>query len=188
MVYGKCSLTLHNWNNADNTPNDSQFHIGYYYGSTTNDRNLLTMSEQNSPAKLKSTSSSLSQAITTTFAYDGVNRLSSVTDDSGYASLSAYVPNGHLPSAVLYPVYVRQGRIPKKFKAGFIDREGKDVIEACFDDAEPFRDGLASVQAGGRWGAINLKGELVIPCTRQGRLHFDRGLSSYADRSSALTA
>jgi len=47
-------------------------------------------------------------------------------------------------------------------QSGFIDREGKVVIEATFDKAYPFSDGLAAVQKDGAWGFIDTKGRMVI--------------------------
>ena len=45
---------------------------------------------------------------------------------------------------------------------GFIDREGKIVIEPAFEKAYPFTDGLAAVQKHGVWGFIDTKGRVVI--------------------------
>src|SRR5580704_839726 len=77
----------------------------------------------------------------------------------------------------LYPIYLRQGRSPKRYKAGFINRAGDTVIEPQFEDASPFSDGLASVQMNGMWGAINPSGQLVIPCVHALALQFADGVS-----------
>ena len=82
----------------------------------------------------------------------------------------------------LYPIYARQGRSPKSYKAGFIDAGGRVVIEPTFEDAQPFHEGLASVQMNQRWGAIDSGGNLVIPCIHSSTgLTFKEGVSEYAD-------
>jgi hypothetical protein len=63
----------------------------------------------------------------------------------------------------LYPIYVRQGRSPKSYKAGFIDADGKIVIPPSFEDAASFSEGLVSGKINRRWGAIDASGKLVIP-------------------------
>src|SRR5579864_4723682 len=79
----------------------------------------------------------------------------------------------------LFPIYVRQGRSPSKWKAGFIDSDGKIVISPDYEDARPFSEGLAPVQIGGSWGAIDETGVLVVPCT-----HSEMGLRFMEGRAS----
>jgi hypothetical protein len=79
----------------------------------------------------------------------------------------------------LYPIYVRLGRSPKKYKAGFIDAGGAIVIQPSFEDARPFREGLASVRINHRWGAINAASKLVIPCDHTIGLDFSNGLAQF---------
>jgi hypothetical protein len=75
---------------------------------------------------------------------------------------------------------VRQGRSRKRFKAGYINCLGDVVIAANFQQAYPFRNGLASVQKEGRWGAINAGGELVIPAAYGSPLVFTEGLAEFS--------
>src|ERR1700691_3755348 len=79
----------------------------------------------------------------------------------------------------LYPVYVRQGRSPKSYKAGFIDATGKTVIEPTFEDARPFSEGLASVQLNEKWGAIDATGKLAIPFVHTVGLDFSSGVAQF---------
>ncbi|MEO0110388.1 MAG: WG repeat-containing protein [candidate division WOR-3 bacterium] len=44
-------------------------------------------------------------------------------------------------------------------KWGYINKEGKFVINPQFDYAYPFSEGLAVVQDGGLWGHINKEGQ-----------------------------
>ncbi len=45
---------------------------------------------------------------------------------------------------------------------GFIDEEGKISIEAEFEEASVFRQGLANVKIDGNWGLINHLGQIVV--------------------------
>lgn len=50
-------------------------------------------------------------------------------------------------------------------KYGFIDKKGNFVIKPVYDYAENFRDNmLATVKQDGKVGAINLNGDIVVPC------------------------
>lgn len=49
-------------------------------------------------------------------------------------------------------------------KWGFVDDEGKVVIEPVFVEARSFSNGLAAVFDGTAWGFINSNGEIVIDC------------------------
>jgi hypothetical protein len=51
----------------------------------------------------------------------------------------------------------------KDGKRGFYDPAGTAVIEARFEDAWNFSEGLGGVKLDGKWGFINEKGKLVIP-------------------------
>ena len=48
-------------------------------------------------------------------------------------------------------------------KWGYIDKTGKLVIEAVFDDVGQFSEGLAAINQNGKWGYIDRKGKMVIP-------------------------
>ena len=47
-------------------------------------------------------------------------------------------------------------------KYGFIDKNGKVVIEPQFDDAGDFSEGFAQVKKDGKWGFIDKSGKVVI--------------------------
>ncbi|MBK9015287.1 MAG: WG repeat-containing protein [Saprospiraceae bacterium] len=44
---------------------------------------------------------------------------------------------------------------------GFMDTTGRLVIQPMFDAVLPFRDGLAWVSIGGKWGYVNGWGDWV---------------------------
>jgi hypothetical protein len=47
-------------------------------------------------------------------------------------------------------------------RCGYLNREGKVVISAAYDEASTFREGLAQVKMRDRWGYINTDGAMVI--------------------------
>ena len=46
----------------------------------------------------------------------------------------------------------------------FIDRKGNVVISGLFTDAEPFENGVSRIKKNDKYGYINKKGEIIIPC------------------------
>lgn len=53
--------------------------------------------------------------------------------------------------------------VDKSFLFGYINKEGRVVIEPIYNSAKAFRNGLAIVQKGGKYGMINTKNEEVLP-------------------------
>lgn len=47
----------------------------------------------------------------------------------------------------------------------FIDTKGNVVISGLFTDAEPFEHGVSRIKKNDKYGYINKKGEIIIPCT-----------------------
>ena len=62
-------------------------------------------------------------------------------------------------------------------KRGFINRDGKMVIEPQFGRVESFSNGLASVKKGESWGYINNQGEYVIEPQYSHAQPFSEGLA-----------
>lgn len=79
-------------------------------------------------------------------------------------------------------------------KCGFIDTRLQVAIEARFDEAEPFHDGLAAARQGGKCGFIDKSGQWVIPCQYDKALPFQENLAAvvidnkygYIDRSGNM--
>jgi hypothetical protein len=65
-------------------------------------------------------------------------------------------------TSFLYPTFERIGSNPRKYRVGFISRNGQQVVAPLFDGARPFRCGLGSVKQQGKWGAIDGHGRLSI--------------------------
>lgn len=60
-----------------------------------------------------------------------------------------------------------EGCCPAKGADGcwyFIDKNGDHVFDTCYEQAQSFSKGYAGVQMQGKWGFINRKGEIVLPC------------------------
>ncbi len=51
----------------------------------------------------------------------------------------------------------------RQARHGFIDRRGKLVIPARFEDAQGFAEGLAGVKLDGKWGYLDKTGAMAIP-------------------------
>lgn len=53
--------------------------------------------------------------------------------------------------------------LEKDKRVGFVDINNNSLTGFIYEDAEPFKDGLAAVKINGKWGYINAEGETVIP-------------------------
>ena len=87
--------------------------------------------------------------------------------------------------APLFPIFVREGPSRKKFKTGYINRNGDVVVPPTLDYGYPFREGRASFRQRDLWGAIDHHGNVVIPpCFGQPFVFTERlaGFSSGAKR------
>jgi hypothetical protein len=64
----------------------------------------------------------------------------------------------------LYPNFERVPRSKGagKYRAGFMDRTGAQVVDFIYEDARPFYCGLATVKTGGKWGAVDASGRMII--------------------------
>lgn len=47
-------------------------------------------------------------------------------------------------------------------KYGFVTAEGEVYIKPTFEDAKPFRNGYAPVKIAGKWGIIDLQGNIIV--------------------------
>ena len=90
--------------------------------------------------------------------------------------------NTLMPLNYLFPIFVREGRSRKRYKAGYMTRTGQVTVAAVYDHAYPFRNGLGSVQQGQKWGAVNERGELIIVPFSSTPLEFTEGLAEFSDR------
>lgn len=70
-------------------------------------------------------------------------------------------------------------------KYGWLDRNGKQAISALYDDAWDFEDGVAVIQMGDNFGAIDKNGKFVIAPTYPGGLwNIGEGRIAYYDNFS----
>ncbi|MCW2642044.1 MAG: hypothetical protein JWP76_4350 [Dactylosporangium sp.] len=72
-----------------------------------------------------------------------------------------------------------------------IDKANTVLIATGFDDVRPFRRGLAPVRRGGRWGAVDISGRLIVPLRYDGfvtALHDGRYIDGFSDEGLAVVA
>jgi hypothetical protein len=83
----------------------------------------------------------------------------------------------------LFPIFVRQGRSKTRFKVGYINTKGEEVVAPLFAEGTQFYEGLAAVKVKSRWGVINACGDFVIEPTLWSWCRFRDGLASMANRN-----
>ena len=91
------------------------------------------------------------------------------TGDEALEALTMTVPRSQ---PIVSPLPVKIDR-----KYGYQNPSGKLAIEAEFDLAYQFVDGLAAVKVGQKWGYINQSGEFVIQPQFDDALNFSQGLA-----------
>lgn len=65
----------------------------------------------------------------------------------------------------------------KSGKFGFIDKSGRWIIPAQFDEVKKFNDGLAAYQLNGQWGVVDKSGNVIAPAQFNQIGDFRRGLA-----------
>ena len=81
-------------------------------------------------------------------------------------------------AAAVSPLFV----VKVNGKEGFIDANGKIVIEPTFEEVYPFTEGLAAVQKQGAWGFIDTNGRVVIEPQFVTVGFFSDGLATFSDK------
>jgi len=72
-----------------------------------------------------------------------------------------------------------------------IDKANTVLIPTGFDDVRPFRRGVAAVRRGGRWGAVDSTGRVVVPLKYDGfatALHDGRYIDGFSDEGLAVVS
>jgi hypothetical protein len=83
----------------------------------------------------------------------------------------------------LFPIFVPQGKSKTRYRVGYIDHEGKLVIDPVFNQGTLFAEGTAAVQVnGGRWGVIDASGSFVIQPELWNWCRFQDGLAPLATK------
>lgn len=70
-----------------------------------------------------------------------------------------------------------------------IDKSNTVLISTGFDDVRPFRRGLAAVRRGGRWGAVDGAGRIIVPFQYDGfatAMHDGRYIDGFSDEGLAI--
>lgn len=71
-------------------------------------------------------------------------------------------------------------------KCGYIGKDGQFVITPVYDNAYSFTDGYAAVYDGVSWGAIDQKGEVVVPIAYEKLTNWGKGLFSAKEFSAPM--
>jgi tetratricopeptide (TPR) repeat protein len=70
-----------------------------------------------------------------------------------------------------------------------VDKGNKVLVPSGYDDVRPFRRGIAAVQRGGRWGAVDRAGRMVVQLRYDGfatALHDGRYIDGFNDEGLAV--
>jgi hypothetical protein len=129
--------------------------------------------------------------------------IAAVVDEAGWAYINKKGETIIRPFVIDNgPDYFKDGlarfRCDNKF--GFFDRTGKIIIDAQFDFALPFHEGLAAVcegckeethgeyhsVKGGTWGYINKQGALVIPSQFEEAGSFAKGRAAVTSKGKKV--
>jgi len=130
--------------------------------------------------------------------------IAAVVDDSGWVYINKQGENIIRPHVVDNgPDYFSFGlaRLKSKNKYGYFDEWGNVVIKPEFDYARSFVDSMAAVcqgcqfirigehdeVIGGKWGFINIKGELQIPFIYDKVSNFDNGSAKVEKKGKSTT-
>ncbi|MBR4839941.1 MAG: WG repeat-containing protein [Paludibacteraceae bacterium] len=85
---------------------------------------------------------------------------------SAYLDFIYKFPSGKLVSeakAEMQRKWPSPTRTLKNNKYGYVDKSGKLVVKAVYDNASEYSEGLARVGKGNRYGFINEEGKVVVP-------------------------
>ncbi|MBD3226356.1 MAG: hypothetical protein GF313_16625 [Caldithrix sp.] len=87
---------------------------------------------------------------------------------------------------ILYPMRkafkIEHGQ---KWKQGFMDRQGRIIIEPQFSKVKPFTDGVARVAEAGEWGFIDQNGHYLVKPVYSWTADFSEGLAQVMIRKEA---
>jgi hypothetical protein len=111
--------------------------------------------------------------------YGAVDRTGNMSVGAAFAGMSQFTDG---VSAALINQAVGGGLVATAW--GFIDKEGKYLIQPRFESVTPFGEGLIGVRKlGGAWGYIDIKNQQVIPPQFQEVGAFSEGLAAAKDKS-----
>ena len=78
----------------------------------------------------------------------------------------------------VFPIQAQDLRLQvnKKGKVGFVDSEGVEIIKCQYDNAFPFKNGVAIVSKNKKSGLVNAKGEVILPLNYTKVVHWNESL------------
>ena len=62
-----------------------------------------------------------------------------------------------------YALDFNEGRAAVKGNGpwGFIDKEGREIVEPVYDEVRNFHEGMAAVCMDGKWGYVDIEGKIL---------------------------
>ena len=110
--------------------------------------------------------------------YGAVDRSGNITVPTSFAGMSQFTDGA---AAALINQAVGGGMVATAL--GFVDKEGKYLIQPRFESVTPFGEGLIGVRKlGGLWGYVDIKNQQVITPQFQEVGPFSQGLASAKDK------
>lgn len=85
---------------------------------------------------------------------------------------------------LVYAFHDGYARFKKGGKVGVIDKTGKVVLPAKYQNLYEFSNGLAAFSENGKWGYLNIKGEVVIEAQYSSANNFKHGMAVVESLSS----
>lgn len=82
---------------------------------------------------------------------------------SGAAYAGPPLPKGKMAAYAFTGLYPTRGDGAEAAKYGYVDANGRWVIQPQFDEADEFLSGVARVRIGQHWGAVNVAGRRLLP-------------------------
>ncbi|MDR2594196.1 MAG: WG repeat-containing protein [Fibromonadaceae bacterium] len=91
--------------------------------------------------------------------YSRGQELTMFIDKKGKSVITT-IPGEEIIPVIIDGMYVFQDKASEKW--GYKNKSGEIVINAQYEEVNPFLDGMAAVMSGKKWGAIDKKGNIVI--------------------------
>lgn len=69
-------------------------------------------------------------------------------------------------------------RVESKDKVGFVDKKGREVVAAKYENAYDMSEGLAAVEKNGKWGFVDKAGKEKIAFVYDEALNFSQSMAA----------
>ena len=76
-------------------------------------------------------------------------------------------------------------KVGDKYLSGYINKKGKMITKAIYEEVDDFQEGMACVKKNGKYGFINKKGKLDVNAIYDNAFSYENGLAYLAKGSNA---